>query len=179
MIFTNFALIEKSIVMKELKITTTYKECELTELPPKDIELVEAARQATRSSYAPYSKFHVGAAIRMADGSIVAGSNQENAAYPSGTCAERTAAFHASASHPGMAMKKIAVAAWTTLAQPSGLPWEDYFQSLPISPCGACRQALLEYEAKYGRIEVILFGREKTYIFPSVSSLLPFSFTEF
>lgn len=165
--------------MKELKITTIVKECHIDELSAEDRELVEAARAATRRSYAPYSKFHVGAAIRMADGSIVAGTNQENAAYPSGTCAERTAAFYASASNPGMAMKKIAIAAWTKLNSPEGLSWEEYFQKSPISPCGACRQALLEYEAKYGEIEVVLFGREKIYIFPSVVSLLPFSFTEF
>ena len=140
---------------------------------------MEEARSATRSSLATYSRFHVGAAILMENGDIVTGSNQENAAYPSGTCAERTAAFFASASHPGMAMKKIAIAAWTRLDRPEGLPWEEYFQAMPISPCGACRQALLEYEKLYGKIEVILYGREKTYIFPSIASLLPFCFTEF
>lgn len=165
--------------MKEFKITTLVKECTLDELCKEDRELVEAAKDATRSSFAPYSGFHVGAAIRMADGSIVKGSNQENAAYPSGLCAERTAAFYASASHPGMAMKKIAIAAWTRLHMPEDLEWEDYFQGLPISPCGACRQSLLEYEAAYGAMEVILYGKDKTYILPSVSSLLPFSFTEF
>ncbi len=76
-------------------------------------------------------------------------------------------------------MKKIAIAAWTSHDKPEGLPWEEYFQANPISPCGACRQALLEYEARDGAIEVILYGRDKTYIFPSVASLLPFCFTEF
>ncbi|MBD5355851.1 MAG: cytidine deaminase [Bacteroides sp.] len=165
--------------MKEFSITTLVKECTVDELTAADRELVAAAREATRRSYAPYSKFHVGAAIRMADDTIVTGANQENAAYPSGICAERTAAFYASASHPGMAMKKIAIAAWTNHDKPSDLPWEEYFQAMPISPCGACRQALLEYETKYGNIEVILNGKDKTYIFPSVGSLLPFSFTEF
>lgn len=166
-------------MMKEFRITTLVRECSTDELSKEDRELVEAAKEATRTSYAVYSKFHVGAAIRMADGTIVKGSNQENAAYPSGLCAERTAAFYASASHPGMAMKKIAIAAWTKSNRPENLEWEDYFQSNPISPCGACRQALLEYETAYGPIEVILYGREKTYILPSISSLLPFSFTEF
>ena len=165
--------------MKELTITTVVKECTLAELSPEDRELVEAARQATRRSYAVYSKFQVGAAIRMADGSIQTGSNQENAAYPSGLCAERTAAFHASSEYPALAMKKIAIAAWTRLNRPLGLPWEDYFQASPISPCGACRQALLEYEKIFGEMEVILYGREKIYVFPSVASLLPFCFTEF
>lgn len=165
--------------MKEFRITTLVRECSIDELSKEDRELVEAAKDATRTSYAVYSKFHVGAAICMADGTIVKGSNQENAAYPSGLCAERTAAFYASASHPGIAMKKIAIAAWTKSDRPENLEWEDYFQSNPISPCGACRQALLEYETAYGPIEVILYGREKTYILPSISSLLPFSFTEF
>ena len=165
--------------MKELTITTLIKECTPDELPAEDRELVEAAKEATRCSYAPYSKFHVGAAIRMADGSIQTGSNQENAAYPSGLCAERTAAFHASATMPGVAMRKIAIAAWTKSNRPEGMPWEDYFQALPISPCGACRQALLEYETLYGKMEVILYGSDKIYVFPSVASLLPFCFTEF
>lgn len=165
--------------MKELKIITLVREYLYDELPDADRELVDAAKEATRSSYVPYSKFHVGAAIRMDDGSIIKGSNQENAAYPSGTCAERTTAFYAASSHPGMAMKKIAVAAWTRLHSPSDLTWEDYFQKNPISPCGACRQALLEYEAAFGDIEVILYGKEKTYVFPSVASLLPFCFTDF
>ena len=165
--------------MKEFTITALVKELQPEELSDADRALVEAAKEATTRSYAPYSKFHVGAAIRMADGSIVAGSNQENAAYPSSLCAERTAAYYASASHPGMAMKKIAIAASTTLGRPEGLPAEEYFQALPINPCGACRQALLEYEARYGVMEVILYGRDKIYVFPSVASLLPFSFTEF
>lgn len=165
--------------MKEFKITTLINEYRLDELSDDDRALVEAAKEATRRSYAPYSKFHVGAAIRMADGSIATGSNQENAAYPSSLCAERTAAYHASSANPGMAMKKIAIAAWTKLGRPDDLPYEEYFQAEPISPCGACRQALLEYETLYGPMEVILYGREKTYVIPSVSALLPFSFTEF
>lgn len=165
--------------MKERTLETKIKECSPEELSADDRELVEAAKEMTRTSYVPYSKFHVGAAIRMADGSIVKGSNQENAAYPSGTCAERTACFYASASKPGMAMKKIAIAAWTRLRMPDEAPYESCFQTEPISPCGACRQALLEYETLYGDIEVILFGRDRIFILPSVKSLLPLSFTEF
>lgn len=165
--------------MKERTLETKIKESSPEELSADDRELVEAAKEMTRTSYVPYSKFHVGAAIRMADGSIVKGSNQENAAYPSGTCAERTACFYASASKPGMAMKKIAIAAWTRLRMPDEAPYESCFQTEPISPCGACRQALLEYETLYGDIEVILFGRDRIFILPSVKSLLPLSFTEF
>lgn len=165
--------------MKEFTVTTLIKECKPEELPEADRILIDAAKEATRRSYAPYSKFHVGAAIRMADGSITTGSNQENAAFPSSLCAERTAAYHASSESPGMAMKKIAIAAWTKLDMPDGLSHDEYFQAAPISPCGACRQALLEYETLHGPIEVILYGREKTYVLPSVASLLPLCFTQF
>ncbi|MDE6272100.1 MAG: cytidine deaminase [Muribaculaceae bacterium] len=165
--------------MQQKEITIKIKSVTLDELSAQDRELVEKAREATRTSLATYSEFHVGAAILMDNGEIVVGSNQENAAYPSGLCAERTAAFYASARYPGVPMKKIAVAAWTEKGRPENLPWEEYFQALPISPCGACRQSLLEYEHRYGPIEVILYGRDEIFILPSIASLLPFSFTEF
>ena len=161
--------------MKEKKIEITYKSVAMDELSEEDRELIERAKGMTYRSYAPYSRFHVGAAVRMEDGSIVGGSNQENAAYPSGICAERNAAWQASALHPGMRMKKIAVAA-RNVGQGGA---DAAFQESPISPCGACRQSLLEYEHLYGDIEVILYGADSIYIFPSISSLLPFSFTEF
>ena len=163
--------------MTEKKIEINYKALREEELSQEDRQLVEKAKEMTYASYAPYSKFHVGAAIRMANGVIATGANQENAAYPSGLCAERTACFHASAAFPAMAMKKIAIAARNVDGFEST---EDApFQELPISPCGACRQALLEYEHLYGDIEVILYGDRNIYVFPSVKSLLPFSFTEF
>lgn len=165
--------------MKDKIITTTIKECFHEELEPHDRKLVDTAKRATKNSYAPYSKFHVGAAILMGNGEIISGANQENAAYPSGTCAERTACFYASAKYPGVAMKKIAIAAWTDQHTDLLSDYETGFQHEPISPCGACRQALLEYENKYGNIEVILYGRDKVYILPSIRSLLPLSFTEF
>ncbi len=165
--------------MKNKEIKTVIKVCQPDELNAEDRELVERAKAMTRNSYAPYSKFHVGAAIRMEDGTIVTGANQENAAYPSGTCAERTACYYASANYPGMAMKKIAIAAWTRLHHDEKDSDEACFQKHPISPCGGCRQALLEYEALYGNIEVILYGLDCIYILPSVASLLPLCFTEF
>ena len=165
--------------MKEKKIEITYRSVEPEELSPDDRELIAKAKEMTYRSYAPYSRFHVGAAIRMTDGSIVCGSNQENAAYPSGICAERNACWQASALNPGMAMKKIAIAARNVGAMPKGEEDKALFQGSPISPCGACRQSLLEYEHLYGPIEVILYGADAIYIFPSISSLLPFSFTEF
>lgn len=166
--------------MKELTITTIIRECSFDELSPADRLLVEEAKGMTRNSYAPYSHFHVGAAILLADGRIVVGANQENAASPSGTCAERSACFQAGAIAPGVPFQKIAIAAWTELRKPDGLNYEEYFQDSPISPCGACRQALLEYET-IGKepVEVILYGRKRCYIFPSIASLLPYCFTDF
>lgn len=155
--------------MKKLTFSTEIKVVGYEELSPEDRELIDRAKEMTETSYVPYSHFHVGAAIRMDNGSIVRGSNQENAAYPSGICAERTACYQASALNPGMPMRKIAVAAWT----------RGSFQGKPISPCGACRQALLEYEHLHGPIEVLLYGDDEIYIFTSVASLLPYNFTEF
>ncbi|MDE5652751.1 MAG: cytidine deaminase [Muribaculaceae bacterium] len=165
--------------MKDKEIVIRMKSCGLDELSEQDRHLVECAKNATRNSLATYSHFHVGAAILMDNGEIVEGANQENAAFSSGTCAERSACFYASARYPGVPMKKIAIAAWTKEGKPEGLDYEDYFQTAPISPCGACRQALLEYEAMYGPIEVLLYGRDEVLVLPSVASLLPFCFTEF
>lgn len=160
--------------MREFKIVTPVRELSYNELEETDRLLIDKAREAAAGAYAPFSKFHVGAAILMENGEIATGNNQENAAYPSGTCAERTALFHASAIRPGMAMRKIAVAAGNVNADGKVM-----FQKTPISPCGSCRQALMEYEHRFGPIEVILYGSDKIYILPSVGALLPFSFTEF
>lgn len=165
--------------MKERTLTTVIRECRYDELADDDRRLVDAAKAMTRNSYVPYSRFHVGAAILLADGTVVTGANQENAAYPSGTCAERSACFYAAANHPGVPFRKIAVAAWTRLHHDSSTPDADCFQADPISPCGACRQALLEYEHLHGPVEVILYGADRTYILPSVASLLPLCFTDF
>ena len=165
--------------MEEKEIIIKVKRYSFDELPAEDRRLVDAAKEATHRSLATYSKFHVGAAILMANGDIVTGANQENAAYSSGTCAERSACFFASARYPGVAMKKIAIAAWTRLHKGEEAPYEECYQDLPISPCGSCRQALLEYETLYGPIEVILYGRKEVVVFPSVASMLPYCFTEF
>lgn len=152
-----------------MHITVPVRVVTLDELDDETRRLVDEARHATSGSYAPYSQFNVGAAILLADGTIVTGANQENAAFSSGTCAERSACFNAGANHKGMPFKKIAIAAFT----------RGEFQKKPISPCGACRQALLEYEHLYGPMEVILYGADEIYILPSVASLLPLCFTEF
>lgn len=155
--------------MKHFDIKTPVDELTYEELNPEERELVDKARRATYRSYAPYSKFSVGAAILLSNGSIVCGSNQENVAFPSGTCAERTAAYYAHAEHPEATFKTIAVAARGTDGEP--LP-------IPISPCGACRQALLQYELLGGQdVPVLLVGRDAIYRLPSVKALLPFAFT--
>ncbi len=140
------------------------------ELTPQEMRLLDEARQATYRSYAPYSHFSVGAAVELADGTIVSGCNQENAAYPSGLCAERTAVFYANSQHPDKPIRRICIAARDT---------EGRLLQRPISPCGACRQVLLEAEQRAGNdIEVFLYGTEETYIIRSIKDLLPLSFDE-
>lgn len=168
---------DKNNFMKELEIKALIKECSFDELDELDKRLVETAKQATIRAYAPFSKYQVGAALLLDNGKIIEGSNQENAAYPSGLCAERTAAFFAASANPGIAFKKLAVAAWIDPGKDKD--WEEGFQKNPVSPCGGCRQALLEYEHLYGNIQVILYGKNKIYILPSIKSLLPLAFTEF
>ncbi|MDE7159457.1 MAG: cytidine deaminase [Muribaculaceae bacterium] len=165
--------------MKEKEISIKIRECSPEELTPDRQALIKAAKEATRNSLAPYSNFHVGAAIEMADGEIFTGANQENAAFMAGTCAERSACFYAGANRPGAPFKRIAIAAWHDPEEKCGDDYEAGFQADPISPCGLCRQALLEYEHLHGPIEVLLYGRDKTYVIDSVSDLMPLSFTEF
>lgn len=156
--------------MKTKEINFSVAVASYDELSDIDRKLIDAAREASHRAYAPYSHFSVGAAILLSNGEIITGSNQENAAYPSGLCAERTAAFYAHSRFPEAIFRKIAIAAIDT----SG----NEILS-PISPCGACRQVLLEYETIAGEsVEVLLAGRSEIYILPSVASLLPLSFSE-
>ncbi|MDE6464999.1 MAG: cytidine deaminase [Muribaculaceae bacterium] len=157
--------------MKELDIATPIIARGYDELDDIDRALVDAAKSAIAGSYAPYSHFKVGAAILLENGVTVTGANQENVAYPSGTCAERSACFYAGARYPGVGFARIAVAA----VGPDGKPTAQ-----PTAPCGACRQSLLEYEKLSGHpVPVLLAGAEEIYILPSVASLLPLAFTEF
>lgn len=157
--------------MKDIEIIIPVKSMSFDELDTTERRLVEGARDAIKGSYAPYSHFKVGAAILLANGEIVTGANQENVAYPSGTCAERSACFWAGANYPGVAFDMIAIAAIGT----DGLPTPH-----PTAPCGACRQALLEYEKLSGHhVPVLLDGAEEIYRLPSVQSLLPLAFVEF
>lgn len=157
--------------MKVLDIVTKITGRSYDELSKKERELVDAARKATAGAYAPYSNFRVGAAILLDNGQIITGANQENVAFPSGTCAERSACFYAGANYPDAHFEMIAVTAVGT----DGLETEP-----PTAPCGACRQALLQYETLAGHdVPVMLVGRESIYTLPSVKSLLPLTFFEF
>ncbi|MBR2163114.1 MAG: cytidine deaminase [Bacteroidales bacterium] len=151
---------------KEIKIA--YVEFDsLMQLDVEDRVLAQAAIAATGNSYAPYSNFNVGAAVMFEDGEVIKGSNQENAAYPSGLCAERTALFYASSSRPDKAIKAIAIAA----AQNGTLC------STPATPCGACRQVMAQYQLKSGiPMRVLLVGADVIWRFEKVDDLLPLIF---
>ena len=154
--------------MTKKSITIDYTEYQsAAEMEPQDRALVEAALEARSGSYAPYSKFHVGAALRLVDGTVIKGANQENVAYPSGLCAERTAMFAAGANHPGVAFDTLAIVGANG----------DEVCEMPAAPCGACRQVMAEYQRHYGHpLKVILIGTHVIYKFGKVEDLLPLIF---
>ena len=155
--------------MEKKSINLSYAEFDsIEELKADEQNLLDSAHQAVESSYAPYSKFHVGAAVLLEDGTIVLGSNQENAAYPSGLCAERVALFAASAQYPNVAVVAIAITVHS----------EKTKIDEPLPPCGACRQVMSEYEYKGGHdMKVILQGESgKILIIDRADSLLPLTF---
>ena len=153
--------------MKDLTITSVIKVYEYDELNDADRALLDDAIEATRRSYAPYSHFSVGAAALLANGVIVTGTNQENAAFPSGLCAERTTLFYANSQYPDQPVVTLAIAART----------EKDFIDQPIPPCGACRQVILETEKRYKQpIRILLYGKECIYEVKSIGDLLPLSF---
>ncbi|WP_291584492.1 cytidine deaminase [Bacteroides sp.] len=153
--------------MKDLTITSIIKVYTFDELNKTDQDLMTSAMDATTRSYAPYSKFSVGAAALLANGMVVTGTNQENAAYPSGLCAERTTLFYANSQYPDQPVLTLAIAART----------EKDFIDLPIPPCGACRQVILETEKRYKQpIRILLYGKKEIYEVKSICDLLPLSF---
>lgn len=155
--------------MTEKNFVTKIQIYSYNELNEEDKNLVNLAKEATKSSYAPYSNFHVGAALLLDNGVIIKGANQENAAF-AGICGERSACYNAGANYPGVPIKKLAIASFTR---------GDFVES-PTAPCGVCRQALLEFETQAGKpIEVILVGKEKIYKVDCIKSLLPLAFSEF
>lgn len=155
--------------MQEIKITTTLT-CydNIEELPQHIQKLMEHAVEARKKAYAPYSKFRVGAALQLENGVVVSGSNQENAAYPSGLCAERVAIYHAGAEYPNVKIQQIAISATS----------DNHINKTPIPPCGACRQSIAEYEMRQDEdIEIYFMGGEgKIMKSNSLKDLLPLIF---
>ena len=151
----------------EIKIQVEYRL--INELSDSERELIEAAKKATDNSYSPYSHFRVGAALCLSDGRIVIGANQENAAFPSGLCAERSAIFAAQSNWPEQSIESIAIAARN----------ENGFVAVPVSPCGSCRQVMLEMEERYKNpIRVLLYGTQGVHVINSVKDLLPLCFVD-
>lgn len=156
--------------MKEQILELSYRIYALDELPEESRKLVDAALEATQRSYAPYSHFYVGAAVLLDNGVIVTGNNQENVAFPSGLCAERTALFYANAQYPEVPVKALAIVARDSAGKVT---------QTPISPCGACRQVMLETENRFGKpMQVLLASAEEVIVVERASALLPLAFSE-
>ena len=145
--------------MKKLNHPSSVFESSEKELSSTDKKLLSEAKKSANSAYAPYSNFKVGSAVLLENGKIILGNNQENAAYPSGLCAERVALFYTSAQNPNAVIKSIAITS---------------------VPCGACRQAMAEYESKQkNKIRIIMAGEKgKIFIAEGIDNLLPLSFTQ-
>lgn len=155
--------------MKEIEIKSLFRVYGMDELSQSDRELVSAAMEATKGSYAPYSKFRVGAAARLANGLVFTGANQENAAYPSGLCAERTTLFASNAQYPDQPVLALAIAARKG----------NRFMPTPISPCGACRQVISGVEDRFGHpVRILLYGTEGIYECNGIDALLPLRFVD-
>lgn len=157
--------------METLELKSTIKVCQVEELTAEEQHLVHLAIEATSRSYAPYSNFHVGAAVRLENGVEVIGCNQENVAYPSGLCAERTALFSAGAQYPDTPVCMLAIAARGT---------DGELTDEPTGPCGSCRQVIIESETRAGQpIRILLYGRKHTFVIEGIRPLMPLCFTEF
>ncbi len=156
----------KKPAQKTLEIV--YEEFEPgTPLPEKEQMLVDAARDATQKAYAPYSGFSVGAAVLLSNGVVVTGNNQENAAYPSGLCAERVALFSAASQYPSVSIEALAVTAFT----------KGKWITSPVPPCGGCRQVFVEYQQRHKKpFPLIMAGSERTIRIRQAGWLMPLSF---
>ena len=153
--------------MEKRTIETIVKIYSFEELEASKQQLINKAKEQVLKAYAPYSEFHVGAAVELENGEIFAGSNQENSAYPSGLCAERVAIFFANAQFPNVAVKTLAIAAYTN----------GKFLEEPVTPCGSCRQVLLETEQRFEKeITILLYGSKHIYQLDNVKQLLPLCF---
>ena len=157
--------------MRVLELKSVIKVCNMDELSAEEKHLVELAIEATSRSYAPYSKFHVGAAVRLENGVEIIGCNQENAAYPSGLCAERTALFAAGAQYPDVPVRILAIAARGTHGE---------LEDEPVPPCGSCRQVMIESETRANApMRILLYGKKYVYVIDGIRKLMPLTFSEF
>jgi cytidine deaminase len=157
--------------MKELALKTTIYTAQMSELNEQEQSLVHQAIEAAGRSYAPYSHFNVGAALLLKNGQTIIGCNQENAAFPAGTCAERSALFAAGAQYPDEPVMMLAIAARDT---------NGNLTQEPVSPCGVCRQVIIETETRYRQpIRILLYGEKCVYVMDGIKQLMPLSFTEF
>lgn len=155
--------------MEAKNLNTTIYVANMDELDNDDRVLVKSAIEATNRSYAPYSNFNVGAAVRLDNGIILPGCNQENAAFGVTLCAERTALFSAGAQYPDAKVEAIAIAAKNA----------DGLLEEPIPPCGTCRQAMVETEKRSGRkLRILLYGTKHVYIIDGIGCLLPLTFSD-
>ncbi len=155
--------------MKKTQVQSEFFEFDsVDELSAEEKKLTNEARKSVNNAYAPYSHFHVGAAVLLENGVTVCGNNQENASYPIGMCAERVAVFAAGANYPGVKIKAIAITASS----------KEFLIDQPVAPCGACRQAIAEYEHRYKQpIRLILFGEHgKVLVSESIKNFLPYMF---
>jgi cytidine deaminase len=152
--------------MVEKQILTKIRFYPLEELTDTEKMLLTEAQQAAAKAYAPYSSFFVGVALLLENGQVITGNNQENIAFPSGLCAERVALFSAHAQWPDIPVMMLALAA----------RYKDHFTIQPVTPCGACRQALVESERRFGHpIRLLLYGTEQVLVIESVEAILPLS----
>ena len=157
--------------MKKLNLNLNIIDCQLSELSESDQQLVQMAIEATDRSYARYSHFRVGAALELQNGMRIMGCNQENAAFPAGICAERSAIFAAGAQYPDQPVVTLAIAA----RDPKGELTEE-----PVSPCGTCRQVVIETETRFNHpVRIILYGQRRIFVMDGIRHLMPLSFTEF
>ena len=156
--------------MRKLEIKTTiYEYDSVEELNETEQILIQESKNIVKNAYAPYSKFSVGAAVLLENGEIITGTNQENAAYPSGLCAERVALFYANSKFPNVPIVAIAISAFTN----------DKFLESPVPPCGACRQVIIETETRFEKpIKIILVSQTKITVVEDAKTLLPLNFDE-
>ena len=157
--------------MKEIEVKPHIWEAQMDELTPEERSLIEQAIEGTNRSYSPYSLFHVGAALKLQNGATYIGCNQENAAFPAGICAERSAIFAAGAQYPDQPVVMLAIAARNEKGE---------LQADPVSPCGPCRQVIIETETRFKQpVRILLYGTKHVYIIDGIRQLMPLSFTEF